>query len=250
MYDQVQGRYVESACGRPRDNKPDRGRCRRYGGNRRRAWSRCCSGLGGRPHTLVHCVTCITWQTKGKKILKCSRAHCWLQVDELLDWTTGLNFDEYWTGWKAIATSQSSDNISEWSSLIPVVYALVLAPCLTWANSANVFTENSERFNATDDPFELSISHQPSASRQKTATRQSQNTPNSMHSAKTPTTKTTTTKSATTKSATTSSASFISADWKHCWRSRIPGNVTPHCTVSLAIITHADADDYWYSIII
>ena len=34
-----------------------------------------------------------------------------LQVDELLDWTTGLNFEEYWTDWKTLATSEGTDMI-------------------------------------------------------------------------------------------------------------------------------------------
>lgn len=31
------------------------------------------------------------------------------EVDELLDWTTSLNFEEYLTGWKEIATSNLSE---------------------------------------------------------------------------------------------------------------------------------------------
>ena len=33
------------------------------------------------------------------------------EVDELLDWTTSLNFDDYWLGWKETATSASSEKI-------------------------------------------------------------------------------------------------------------------------------------------
>ena len=31
------------------------------------------------------------------------------EVDELLDWTTSLNFDEYWMDWKEVATSANSE---------------------------------------------------------------------------------------------------------------------------------------------
>ncbi len=31
------------------------------------------------------------------------------EVDELLDWTTGLNFDDYWSSWKELATSAKSE---------------------------------------------------------------------------------------------------------------------------------------------
>ena len=31
------------------------------------------------------------------------------EVDELLDWTTSLNFDDYWMTWKETATSSSSE---------------------------------------------------------------------------------------------------------------------------------------------
>ncbi len=31
------------------------------------------------------------------------------EVDELLDWTTGLNFDDYWSGWRELATSGWSE---------------------------------------------------------------------------------------------------------------------------------------------
>ena len=37
------------------------------------------------------------------------------QVDELLDWTTGLSFDDYWTCWKTIATSQGSESTIHFS---------------------------------------------------------------------------------------------------------------------------------------
>ena len=37
------------------------------------------------------------------------------EVDELLDWTTGLNFDDYWSGWKELATSAKSDKpVGRW----------------------------------------------------------------------------------------------------------------------------------------
>ncbi|KAH9512261.1 hypothetical protein Btru_041325 [Bulinus truncatus] len=57
------------------------------------------------------------------------------EVDELLDWTTGLNFDEYRETWKDLATSATSHQYLE------------------------------ERFKVssnTDDPFELSLSTGPS----------------------------------------------------------------------------------------
>ena len=31
------------------------------------------------------------------------------EVEELLDWTTSLNFDDYWTSWKEVATSAISE---------------------------------------------------------------------------------------------------------------------------------------------
>ena len=31
------------------------------------------------------------------------------EVDELLDWTTSLNFEDYWGGWKEMATSGCSE---------------------------------------------------------------------------------------------------------------------------------------------
>ena len=31
------------------------------------------------------------------------------EVDELLDWTTSLNFDDYWIEWKEAATSANSE---------------------------------------------------------------------------------------------------------------------------------------------
>ena len=41
-------------------------------------------------------------------VLGVDAVHNW-EVDELLDWTTGLNFDEYWTTWKELATSAKSE---------------------------------------------------------------------------------------------------------------------------------------------
>ncbi|XP_071955456.1 uncharacterized protein [Antedon mediterranea] len=35
------------------------------------------------------------------------------EVDELLEWTTGLNFEDYWTGWKEIATSSGSEQAAD-----------------------------------------------------------------------------------------------------------------------------------------
>ncbi|XP_033121057.1 uncharacterized protein LOC117120146 [Anneissia japonica] len=35
------------------------------------------------------------------------------EVDELLEWTTGLNFEDYWTGWKHIGTSGASEDATD-----------------------------------------------------------------------------------------------------------------------------------------
>ncbi|XP_046327740.1 uncharacterized protein LOC124111893 [Haliotis rufescens] len=69
------------------------------------------------------------------------------EVDELLDWTTSLNFDDYWTTWKDLATSSHSEaKISD---------------------RLRIATNNM-------DPYEFSLSTGPSRFQ---STRQSHNTP-------------------------------------------------------------------------
>ncbi|KAK6187563.1 hypothetical protein SNE40_005561 [Patella caerulea] len=68
------------------------------------------------------------------------------EVDELLDWTTSLNFEDYWTGWKDLATSAHSEQRSD----------------------------ERRRVYSDLDPYELTLSS--SASRHR-STRQSQNSP-------------------------------------------------------------------------
>ena len=53
------------------------------------------------------------------------------EVDELLDWTTSLNFDEYWMAWKETATSANSEKpTGKEDSKNLCVYHLILTTSL------------------------------------------------------------------------------------------------------------------------
>ncbi|KAL4233843.1 hypothetical protein ACF0H5_008519 [Mactra antiquata] len=69
------------------------------------------------------------------------------EVDELLDWTTSLNFDDYQNGWKELATS---------------------------ANSEKQIEDKMRLLTSTADPYEFSLSTGPSRYQ---STQQSRNTP-------------------------------------------------------------------------
>lgn len=77
------------------------------------------------------------------------------EVDELLDWTTSLNFDDYLSSWKDVATSANSEK----------------------------FIEDKMRIFASADPYEFSLS--PGQSRYQ-STQQSRNTPASSVSGRIP----------------------------------------------------------------
>ncbi|KAL5011017.1 hypothetical protein ScPMuIL_013322 [Solemya velum] len=74
------------------------------------------------------------------------------EVDELLDWTTSLNFDDYLSGWKELATSAHSEKV----------------------------VDKIRVFASAVDPFEFSVSTGPS----RYQSRQSHNTPVSSVSAR------------------------------------------------------------------
>ena len=85
------------------------------------------------------------------------------EVDELLDWTTSLNFDDYLSSWKDVATSANSEKfIEKWTTEI---------------------TEDKMRIFASGDPYEFSLS--PGQSRYQ-STQQSRNTPASSVSGRIP----------------------------------------------------------------
>lgn len=77
------------------------------------------------------------------------------EVDELLDWTTSLNFDDYLSSWKEVATSANSEK----------------------------FIEDKMRIFTSADPYEFSLS--PGQSRYQ-STQQSRNTPASSVSGRIP----------------------------------------------------------------
>ncbi|XP_052807241.1 uncharacterized protein LOC128236422 isoform X1 [Mya arenaria] len=90
------------------------------------------------------------------------------EVDELLDWTTSLNFEDYQSGWKELATSANSEK------------QVVKVPSRAWAglntasDTTTPFPEDKMRLlTSTADPFEFSLS---GASRYQ-STQQSRNTP-------------------------------------------------------------------------
>lgn len=50
------------------------------------------------------------------------------EVDELLDWTTSLNFEDYVDGWKEIATSGNSEKIAGRVFIFQVLLVTIILP--------------------------------------------------------------------------------------------------------------------------
>ncbi|XP_033741344.1 uncharacterized protein C11orf65 homolog isoform X2 [Pecten maximus] len=78
------------------------------------------------------------------------------EVDELLDWTTSLNFDEYMSNWKEVATSAYSERHVD--------------------NNRRSIEDRINLFTSALDPYEFSLSTGPSRFQ---STQQSHNTPTS-----------------------------------------------------------------------
>lgn len=79
------------------------------------------------------------------------------EVDELLDWTTSLNFEDYQNSWKELATSANSEKQVEY-----------------WSRRYTASEDKMRLLTSTADPYELTLSTGPSRYQ---STQQSRNTP-------------------------------------------------------------------------
>ncbi|XP_053397845.1 protein MFI-like isoform X1 [Mercenaria mercenaria] len=88
------------------------------------------------------------------------------EVDELLDWTTSLNFDDYQNGWKELATSANSEK------------QIAKVPGAVWDRmhtaSDSTAEDKMRLLTSTVDPYEFTLSTGPSRYQ---STQQSRNTP-------------------------------------------------------------------------
>ncbi|XP_060557520.1 protein MFI-like, partial [Ruditapes philippinarum] len=88
------------------------------------------------------------------------------EVDELLDWTTSLNFEDYQSGWKELATSANSEK------------QIAKVPSTVWDRihtaSESTAEDKMRLLTSTGDPYEFTLSTGPSRYQ---STQQSRNTP-------------------------------------------------------------------------